>query len=623
MNFLAPAAFALAALLPVIVAMYLLQSAPPTADHLQRLPLAAHGARHVEANALATSPQPAPDLAVDCHRAARAGPHTRPFTWTEGIGGQTAVLVVDVRQHGAADGSPTRLDDAKTQLRMLIDSLPANSTATLITAGEDVRIAVSSSRDRRQLHDAVNALRVGAGGSRLDAALELASAVAARQPDAEIVVYSDFAGIDDAGFLLDRIDDAAVRFVTLGARTWNQSVTALALQRAPDAASLIAFVQVTNFSEDPVQRRLVLSPAQGDALAAYDLDLPAQGERVVVVEDLPPTLPAVVASLSGEDLLPVDDRAWAVAPTAAAVDVTLVTPGNRFLETALALQPGLSLTTVRPADYRPVEADLTIIDGSLPVTMPLPAGNLLIVGPVRSSELFSVTGELDLPDPLAVDRSDPLLANVNLGEISILRSASIVTPAWARPLVVDAADSTSPLLFAGELGDRRVAVLTFDLRRSDLPLQVAFPILLSNLTGWLAASSAQTPTALDPGQPLAFNATADRRRRQHRAPGRRVRHARVARTGLTSNSPTPTPSAPLPDHLGRRHPGLVAVNSAAAQNQHRASSPPPPQKSVKLCLLQAARREWWRPLAFVALTVLVAEWIAYRRSGEEDFECNA
>ncbi|MEZ4836825.1 MAG: BatA and WFA domain-containing protein [Caldilineaceae bacterium] len=514
----------------------------------------------------------------------------------------------------AADGSPTRLDDAKTQLRMLIDGLPATATVTLITAGEDVRIAVSSSRDRRQLHDAVNALRVGAGGSRLDAALELASAVAARQPDAEIVVYSDFAGIDDAGFLLDRIDDAAVRFVTLGARTWNQSVTALALQRAPDAASLIAFVQVTNFSEDPVQRRLVLSPAQGDALAAYDLDLPAQGERVVVVEDLPPTLPAVVASLSGEDLLPVDDRAWAVAPTAAAVDVTLVTPGNRFLETALALQPGLSLTTVRPADYRPVEADLTIIDGSLPVTMPLPAGNLLIVGPVRSSELFSVTGELDQPDPLAVDRSDPLLANVNLGEISILRSASIVTPAWARPLVVDAADSTSPLLFAGELGDRRVAVLTFDLRRSDLPLQVAFPILLSNLTGWLAASSAQTPTALDPGQPLAF------------APPLTVDAVNIVRPDGVSVRVLPEQGRVQvadTDALGLYQitwggvtQAQFAVNLAAAQESNIAPqslTASTAEAGQALPLLQAARREWWRPLAFVALTVLVAEWIAYQR----------
>ncbi|MCB0116824.1 MAG: VWA domain-containing protein, partial [Caldilineaceae bacterium] len=540
---------------------------------------------------------------------------TRPFTWTEGIGGQTAVLVVDTSASmAAADGSPTRLDDAKTQLRMLIDGLPATATATLITAGEDVRIAVSSSRDRRQLHDAVNALRVGAGGSRLDAALELASAVAARQPDAEIVVYSDFAGIDDAGFLLDRIDDAAVRFVTLGARTWNQSVTALALQRAPDAASLIAFVQVTNFREDPVQRRLVLSPAQGDALAAYDLDLPAQGERVVVVEDLPPTLPAVVASLSGEDLLPVDDRAWAVAPTAAAVDVTLVTPGNRFLETALALQPGLSLTTVRPADYRPVEADLTIIDGSLPVTMPLPAGNLLIVGPVRSSELFSVTGELDQPDPLAVDRSDPLLANVNLGEISILRSASIVTPAWARPLVVDAADSTSPLLFAGELGDRRVAVLTFDLRRSDLPLQVAFPILLSNLTGWLAASSAQTPTALDPGQPLAF------------APPLTVDAVNIVRPDGVSVRVLPEQGRVQfadTDALGLYQitwggvtQAQFAVNLAAAQESNIAPqslTASTAEAGQALPLLQAARREWWRPLAFVALTVLVAEWIAYQR----------
>jgi Ca-activated chloride channel family protein len=620
MNFLAPAAFALALLLPVIVAMYLLKVRRQR-QTISSVYLWQRMVRDVEANA--PWQRLRRNLLLILQLIATALlvlALTRPFTWTEGIGGQTAVLVVDISAGmAAADGSPTRLDDAKARLRLLIDGLPADATTTLITAGEEVRIAVASSRDRRQLHDAVNALQPGTGGSRLDAALELASAVAARQPGAEIVVYSDFAGIANADLLLDRTD-AAIRFVTLGTRALNQSVSAVTLQRAPDGASLIAFVQVTNFSPDPVQRRLVLSqmqtesPTAGDALAAFDLDLPPLGERVVVVEDLPPTLPAVVAALAGDDLLAIDDRAWAVAPSAAAVEVTLVTTGNRFLETALALQPGLALTTVRPADYRPTAATLTVIDGSLPVTLTLPAGNLLFIGPVRSSELFSVTGELEQPEPLAVDRSDPLLDNVNLGEVSILRAASLVTPAWARPLVVDVANPTSPLLFAGELDDRRIAVIAFDLRRSDLPLQVAFPILLNNLTSWLAASSAQTPLALAPGEPLTFapplTVDAVNIVRPDGASVRllpeqgRVQFADTADLGLYQITWDGVTQARFAVNLAATQESNIAPQSlTAAAGDNGQASP----------LLQAARREWWRLPAFVALIVLVAEWIAYQR----------
>ncbi len=621
MSFLAPAAFALALLIPVIVAMYLLK-VRRTRQTISSVYLWQRMVRDVEAtapwqrlrrNLLLILQLIATVLLVLAL--------ARPFTWTDGIGGQTAVLVVDTSASmAAADGSPTRLDDARAQLHTLIDGLPANATATLISAGDEVRIAVASSRDRRQLHDAVNALQPGSGGSRLEGALELASAVAARQPGAEIVVYSDYAGIDNAEFLPDRVDGAAVRFITVGTRTLNQSVSALTLQRSPDGSSLSAFVQVSNFSPEPAQRRLVVSQMQdesaseGDALAAFDLDLPPLGERVVVVDDLPPSLSAVAAFLSGDDLLSIDDRAWAVAPRDAVVDVTLVTPGNRFLETALGLQPGLALTVVRFDDYRPGDDALTIIDGSLPVTATLPAGNLLIIGPVRSSDLFSVTGALEQPVPLAVDRGDPLLANVNLGEVSVLRSASIVTPAWARPLVVDEMNPTSPLLFAGELDERRVAVISFDLRRSDLPLQVAFPILLSNLMSWLSASSAQTPLTLAPGEPLIFapplNVTAVNIVRPDGAAVRllpeqgRVQFAETDAPGLYQIVWDGVVQARFAVNLAVSQESNIAPQILTAFAGDGGEGSP---------LLQAARREWWRLLAFAALAALVMEWIAYQR----------
>jgi hypothetical protein len=49
------------------------------------------------------------------------------------------------------------------------------------------------------------------------------------------------------------------------------------------------------------------------------------------------------------------------------------------------------------------------------------------------------------------------------------------------------------------------AVLAFEPRRSDLPLQVAFPILLANLTGELLGGSAAPTEAVQPGTPVTLS----------------------------------------------------------------------------------------------------------------------
>ena len=59
--------------------------------------------------------------------------------------------------------------------------------------------------------------------------------------------------------------------------------------------------------------------------------------------------------------------------------------------------------------------------------------------------------------------------------------------AWARTVIPTAG---SPLLYVGEREGQRAAVLAFLPRNSDLPLQVAFPILMANLTGELIGGSA-------------------------------------------------------------------------------------------------------------------------------------
>jgi hypothetical protein len=521
-----------------------------------------------------------------------------------------------------------------------VDGLADGARVTVIAAGDGAQVLASSSQDRRQVRLAIQSARVGqpGSGSDLSAALELAAAIAARQPDAETVVYSD-GRVVTPEYLAIR---GAVRYVPLGLSGDNQAIGAFTLQPAPGGGRT-AFVQVTHYGETAVQRRLVLSAVDGETsrtINAYDLDLMPGEPRVVVVEGLGAEVEAVEAQLLGSDALAADDRAWAVFSPGEPAQVTLVGEGNLFLETGLALLPNLEVSTVRPEDWEASEeseteatpSTLTILDAHVPITRTLPPGNLLFIAPPSSTEVFSVTGRVEQPVPRAAatgtsewDR-DPLLAHVSVAEVGVQQAMRVSLPDWARPVIVGdvgqagAASRAAPLLWAGEQDGRRIAVLAFDLRRSDLALQVAFPLLLANLTGWLAPSGgSDLPNQASPGEAVTFSLPPDvREARVTRPDGSQML---VAGTGGQATLADTGPLGVYRVRWGENGRAAFAVNLFLPSE-----SDLEPAGSLSLAGGEGegsagqgpgghnARREWWRLLAWIALVVLFAEWLVYHRA---------
>jgi hypothetical protein len=666
MNFFSPIAFSLAALLPVIVVMYLLKLRR-TEQVVSSVYLWRRMVRDVEANAPWQKLRRNLLLILQLlFLGALILTLARPFTWAEGPGGQAAIVVVDRSASMAAhDVAPTRLDAAKAQARQWVDSLPDDVRVTVIAAGDGAQVLASSSRDRRQVRAAIDRIRVAPTGSDLTAALELASAIAARQPDTEIAILSDGQVTVPQRLALK----GYVRYLPLGISGDNQAISALSL-RAPsgsDAACCVtAFVQVTNYGDAPAQRRLALY-ADGQLFNAYDVEIaPGQG-RAIVAGDIPAATRVLEARLleagpaGGQDVLALDDRAWAVHRPQEPAAVTLVTEGNLFLETALALFPHLQVTAVEPDDFDRQSAsvpqadpgsqvpgsaataqppNLTIFDAYVPITATLPPGNLLFIAPPRSSSYFSVTGRIEQPVPRAVEADDPLLSHVSLAEVGVLEASRVPLPAWARAVVsgdvvARSGQTSAPLLFAGETEGRRIAVLTFDLRCSDLPLQVAFPLLVANLTGWLApGTGGDLPSQLAPGAPLLFAlppqvdavrvTRPDGSLARLAVEGGQAIFADTAQLGVyraewqdaagvpatasfAVNLFSPPESNVRPADLVLGNEGTLSVAGGGEPVGDREADNPGAG-------VRRARREWWRPLAFAALALLVVEWLVYQRA---------
>jgi Ca-activated chloride channel family protein len=542
----------------------------------------------------------------------------RPFFRTAGIAGRNLIVIIDrSASMQANDVAPSRLEAAKQQAVDLIDQLPDGGRATVIAAGGQMEVPVAATTDRRQLRDAIDGITArNGGGSDLAQALTLAAALSSREADSEVAIISD----GNVTFPPEIKMPATVRYFLIGQRRENVAISAVALQ--PSAAGQTLFAQATNYGPSTATRRMDIY-LDDTLFNAYNLTLDPTREQSIVVE-VPAQVRKAEARLvdeSNTDALPADDRGYAVSTAGEGTNVRLVSPGNRFLETALGLLPSVKTTLVptNTATFTETAAQvpLTILDGVVPAT--LPPGNLFFIAPPRSTEYFSITGQIDFPALRPTPGDEPLLKDVKLSEVSVRVANKIAPGAWAH-VVVDG--DGGPMLLAGEKDGRRIVVLAFDLHDSDLPLQVAFPLLLSNIVGYLAPGSGAEAAQLAPGQPLALQVDPTITAVRVTRPGGQIVPLEV-KDGQAIYADTDTLGAYVVEQfLGEK---LIARQRFAVNLFSKEESTIAPQPELKIQqtsgLQQATagervgRQEFWRWLAAIALVVLVIEWLVYQRNG--------
>ena len=624
MSFLTPLAFALLALLPVIIAMYLLKLRR-TEHEVSSVYLWRKMIRDLEANAPWQRLRRNLLLILQLlFLTALILALARPFTWAAGSSSQAAILILDTSASmSATDVSPSRLENAKAQARQVVDGLPDDARVTVMAAGEGAQVLAASSQDRRQIHQAIEQVQPGTGGSDLTTAMQLAAAIAARQPETEVVVLSD-----GNVTLPERLAiQGRVRYIPVGESGENLAISLFSLEATAAGGGLTGFVQVNNYGDETAERRLEIY-ADGELANVHDLEIPPGEQRAIIADDLPGETRVAEAHLLGQDALSLDDRSWAAHRQTEATAISLVTEGNLFLETALTLLPNVEVSTITPSDFdassnanrteTTASPNLTILDSHVPVTDSLLTGNVFFIAPPSSSGFFTVTGVIEEPALRPVGASEALLKDIQLAEVSVLKATRIALPDWARTIIAgDAEGESAPLLFAGEVDGRRIAVLAFDLHHSDLPLQVAFPLMIANLVNWLApGSGGNLPDQITPGSPVAINLPLD------------VETAVVRRPdGTSARYETQGGRLVYPD---TNQLGVYRIGWGEAEGATFAVNLFLPEESrVKpaetLALLEArdgneaeaqgqGRREWWRPLAFTALALLLVESLVYQRA---------
>ncbi|MGH2357376.1 MAG: VWA domain-containing protein [Candidatus Limnocylindria bacterium] len=543
----------------------------------------------------------------------------RPFSIVESDLAANVVLIVDTSASmGARDAAGERIELARDAARGVIERLPEGGRVTVVAADDTAHVLASETDDTAAALDAIDRITASQLPGDLTDAFALASALAARDADSTVVV------VTDAG--ADRLPPvgigAPVQVERVGETDANQAVAALAGLRRSGGAQVDLFVAVSNPSGADATRRLEIY-ADGELVDARDLRVPAGQRSEALISNVPPSATVIEARLAGADALGVDDRAFALLPAEERVRALLVTDGNAYLESALALLPRLELYAVREAGYLDALAEaetdgtpygLLVFDGVVPEEAPsIPA---LYLDPGADGAFGTIGGRIESPIIARADPDEPLLRFVDLTTVHIGRARNAALAEGMAP-VVESTDG-EPLVAAGQVAGRRLALIAFALAESDLPLQVAFPLLTSNLVDYLLPPAGGVlPAATALGEPIqlaldpsleSVTLVADGVESTVQLTGGRGTLPGATRVGIRE----------LRDPDGAVL-GRVAANLFSADESDVA--PGDPQRIIDMGRFastddepgQSARSEWWWPLALAAMGLLAIEWLLFHR----------
>lgn len=559
----------------------------------------------------------------------------RPFSAVQSDLAANVVLIVDTSASMATvTDDEDRMALARDRAREVIGRLPVGGRITVVAAADTANVLVSETDDREAALGAVDGIEATQLPGDLTDAFALSSALAARDEDSTIVVVTDAAG--------DKLPDvgvgAPVVVERVGETNGNQAIAALSALRRSGGAQLDLFVAVSNPSEAAATRRLEIH-ADGALVDARELTVPAGQRSEALITTVPAAARTIEARLAGEDALATDDRAFAVVAAQGATRALLVSDGNAYLENALALLPRLELYAVGEDGYADAlaEADeagtpygLLIFDGLVPDEPP--AVTALYVDPPADGAFGVVaTPRIESPVIDRVDPDEPLLRFVDLSSVHIGRARQITVAEGVRALISTPAGA--PLVGVGEVGTRRLAFIGFALEESDLPLQIAFPLLMSNLTDYLLpAAEGILPSSMRLGEPLTVSVD-----------------PRIERAVIGTRAATDLPgdgggetevsvaggqlTIPGAEQVGLREVraisevpeldgallGETAVNLFSVDESDVA--PGDPQRITEMGRVsstgggaqQPTRAEWWWPLALAALALLALEWVLFHR----------
>lgn len=429
------------------------------------------------------------------------------------------VLIVDNSASMQADegDNGTRLDIAKRSGMSFVRSLRDNDQMAIVTAGGPPKVVWGMTDHHRWLVDAIEGIAPSDAPSELPSATELARRLLSGvDRETEIILLTDGCSplpADDAveeskadvsgSTTKERTKNTeesggekqTLQIFGVGDSQDNLAITRYQVRRSlVDAVGYQVLVDVSNYSDTPQETRLELD-LEGELIDVLPIKLEPGGTKTEIVNHTSAGGGIMRAMLDAQDGLELDNEAVAVLPRREQIPITLFSPGNLFVASVLSSIPLVELTIEEEFDPGKNYRGLLVFDQACPAD--LPPGRTIVIDPRGDTQLWKLGDPISEPIVADVDKESPLTQHVRLDNVLFPGARQLEISATYQGLIRDPLEQ--PLLSRIRRPDGDLVVLTCSLEKGDLPLRIAFPVLMKNVVEWFQGDSGKLRQAARTG----------------------------------------------------------------------------------------------------------------------------
>lgn len=379
--------------------------------------------------------------------------------------------------------SGTRFDLAREKALELIDQRKRHQKILLINADYDPTIMSGFLEDTDQAREMVNSLTPTDAPGKLEQAVYLALSFVDPAKDDMIYLITD--GADASLSEILQMRQRILPHLVSGGET-NLGITKFEFRQELDRPhNYQIMLEVKNFSPVPLECPLRLS-IDRQVIVDTAISLESQEKQLFIFPYFGLISGIATAELDIEDDFAVDNTAYLSLTTTEDIWVLLVSKGSYFLEKLLETYPNVLVNKLDEIilsswEQQVMGHDIIIVDRlNFP---PTTKGNFLLLDSYSPSIPVTPGDQIAFPQVYDWDSRHPILADVNLSNLLVEQTQQLqINDDAVHPLIETQQTS---LMLSYEHEGLRAILLGFDIARSNLPLKVAFPVMMSNIITWL------------------------------------------------------------------------------------------------------------------------------------------
>lgn len=390
-----------------------------------------------------------------------------PFISIGGKSYKNVIMVIDntASMNTIYDDSNSRLEQGKTLAKEYLNSTKEGTNTYIISYDGTSNLLLNGDFNKSNASSIIDKISTSYGSGDISDVVSFVKAIGdGIGEEYEALIFTD---------KQVAISDINGRIVYLGNSGLNASVDNVSHKFVDDKVKVIA--NVTN---------------NGDSLYEGDFSL-YNGEELVAVEGVTlqvgesKTLSFQLDSLNSDylkgelsrkDILIEDNTYYHVVNENKVKKILLVTDENVFLEKAFGIIENTEV--YKTNDVSNItdndEYDLYVFDNKMPEVMPS-KGSILFINP-NSNEFFNVLEGGEIGQATAVKGA--VSSYLEDTQFTLSEYNIIETPYYGTNILTIDDNSIG---FKGEINDRKIAALSFDLHSTDFALKKEFPILIYEL----------------------------------------------------------------------------------------------------------------------------------------------